>query len=306
MSASSAAFACDLCAFYSANQARTDVGEGPFLGVAEQFTHFGTVQVDGHEVSNPSDQYMDSSVSQLFAGYNFSSRFGVQVTMPLIYRSFKRPDGLGGIDEGTESGLGDVALLGNLILANHYSSKFAYNWSLLAGIKFPTGDSDRLREEFNEVDNPVGPPSGIHGHDLALGSGSYDGIIGTGIYVRWKRVFLSGGVQYAIRSTGDFDYRYANDLTWSGGPGYMIVVNDDYTLGLQAVVSGEWKKKDTFQGEEAEDTGVTSVYLGPQINMTWGSSLSAQVAADLPVSIQNTSLQTVPDYRVRASVSWHF
>src|SRR5262249_15707114 len=141
----------------------------------------------------------------------------------------------------------------------------------------PTGSTDRLQEEFNEVENPVGPPSGIHGHDLTLGSGSYDGIIGTGIYTRWHRLFLSASVQYAIRSEGDFDYRFANDLTWSGGPGYYFVFTPRSTLGLQAIVSGEYKGKDTFRGQPAEDTGVTSVYLGPQLTFTWGEKLSAYV-----------------------------
>src|SRR5439155_5755343 len=113
-------------------------------------------------------------------------------------------------------------------------------------------------------------------------------------------------VQYAIRSEGDFDYQFANDLTWSGGPGYYLALNHDYTLSFQVVVSGEYKGKDTFQGKSAEDTGVTAVYLGPQINFTWRGSLSAYVGADLPVSIDNTSLQTVPDYRIRAGLTWHF
>jgi hypothetical protein len=77
-------------------------------------------------------------------------------------------------------------------------------------------------------------------------------------------------------------------------------------LSLQAVVSGEYKGKDTFQGESADDTGVTAVYLGPQLNFTWGGSLAAYLGADLPVSIDNTSLQTVPDYRIRGGLTWHF
>jgi len=75
---------------------------------------------------------------------------------------------------------------------------------------------------------------------------------------------------------------------------------------LQAVVSGEYKDTDTFQGASADDTGVTAVYLGPQLSFTWASKLSAQIGADLPISIDNTALQTVPDYRVRAGVTWHF
>jgi len=297
---------CDLCAIYAAAHARGEIGRGPFAGVAEQFTHFGTVQVDGVKVDNPSGQYMDSSISQVFAGYNFSERIGLQFNLPVIYRSYKRPDDAGGIERGTVSGIGDTALLLNVLPLREFSEKFTFNWSLLAGVKFPTGNSDRLKEEFNEVEDPVGPPSGIHGHDLTLGSGSFDAVVGSGVYVRRGRAFLSASVQYAIRTEGDFDYQFANDLTWSGGPGFLLVLNDDFTLSLQAVVSGEYKGKDTFQGEEAEDTGVTAVYLGPQLILTWKEHLSAQVGADLPITIQNTSLQTVLDYRIRAGLTWHF
>jgi hypothetical protein len=297
---------CDLCAIYAAAQARGEIGRGPFAGVAEQFTYFGTVQVDGHDVGNPSGQYLDSSISQIFAGYNFNDRIGLQFNLPVIYRYYKRPDGLGGIQHGTVSGIGDTSLLLNVVPFKKFSEKFTFNWSLLAGIKFPTGNPDRIKEEFNEVENPVGPPSGIHGHDLTLGTGSYDGIVGTGIYVRQDRGFLSANVQYAIRSEGAFEYQFANDLTWSGGPGYVLFLQDDSTLSFQAVVSGEYKGLDTFQGEKAKDTGVTAVYMGPQLIFTWKENLSAQVGADLPISIQNTALQTVPDYRIRASLTWRF
>jgi hypothetical protein len=299
-------FACDLCAIYAASEARGELGHGVYAGVAEQFTYFGTVQEDGERVSNPSGQYMNSSISQVFAGYNFNDWLGVQFNLPVIYRGYKRPDGMGGIETGSEAGIGDISLLGTLTPYQKLADDFAFNWNILAGVKFPTGNTDRLAEEFNEVVEPVGPPSGIHGHDLTLGSGSYDGIVGTGIYTRWKRLFLTASTQYAIRSTGDFDYRFANDLTWFGGPGYYMALNHDYTLALQVVVSGEHKSTDTFQGETAEDTGVTSVYLGPQISFTWRSHLSAQIGADIPVSIDNTALQTVPDYRIRAAFTWHF
>ena len=62
------ALSCDLCAVYSANQAHGERGEGFFAGFAEQFTHFGTLQLDGTEVSNTADQRLDSSITQLFAG----------------------------------------------------------------------------------------------------------------------------------------------------------------------------------------------------------------------------------------------
>ncbi len=300
------ALACDLCAIYSATQARGDIGRGAFLGVAEQFSHFGTVQLDGQKVPNPAGQYLDSSITQVFAGYNFTERVGVQFNLPVIARSFKRPDEMGGIDRGTESGFGDVSLLGNVVGFLHETKRVTFRWNILGGVKFPTGSTDRIKEELNEVESPVGPPSGIHGHDLTLGTGSFDGIVGASVFARSGRGFLTANAQYAIRSEGDFDYRFANDLVWSGGPGVFVALSEAYTLAVQAFVSGEHKGLDRFRGEDAEDTGVTAVYLGPQINFTWRDKLSAQVGVDLPVSIDNTSLQTVPDYRVRASLTWHF
>ena len=173
-------------------------------------------------------------------------------------------------------------------------------------MKLPSGSTDRLREEFSKTEIEGAPASGIHGYDLTLGTGSVDGIIGTGIYARWKRCFFTANTQYAIRSTGDFDYRFANDLTWSGGPGVYLMMNHQSTLGVQLNISGENKARDTFQGVRAADTGVTFVFVGPQINFTWANKLSAEIGIDLPVSIDNTALQAVPDFRVRAGLSWHF
>ena len=54
---------------------------------------------------------------------------------------------------------------------------------------------------------------------MTLGLGSFDGLLGTGFYARWQRLFLTGTMQYAVRTEGDFGYQFANDWTWLGGPG---------------------------------------------------------------------------------------
>jgi hypothetical protein len=51
---------------------------------------------------------------------------------------------------------------------------------------------------------------------------------------------------------------------------------------------------------------IIAVDLGPQINYTWSSKLSAQIGLDLPVSMVTTGQQLVPDDRVRAAVTWRF
>jgi hypothetical protein len=119
-------------------------------------------------------------------------------------------------------------------------------------------------------------------------------------------VFLTGAMQYAIRTEGDFGYQFANDWVWYGGPGVYLVMGEKYTLALQAVVSGESKGEDTINGVATSDTAVTSVFMGPQVNFTWSDRLSVQVAVDLPVSIASSGEQIVPDYRIRADLTWRF
>ncbi|HSP45689.1 MAG TPA: hypothetical protein VLO30_06825 [Chthoniobacterales bacterium] len=338
-----AARACDLCGCYtpqieamtqaelsaSGEPMPADGGRGRWLSrvyfaIAEQFTHFGTLQFDGNEVDNPTGQYLDSSVTQLVGGYSFDSRFALQINVPLIYRSFVRPEGFA-IDRGTESGLGDVSLLGKFGLfhrtAGEHSSlsfddpksphfekhepDFTASGLLIGGMKFPTGGTRRLKEEFNEVDVPGAPQSGIHGHDLTLGTGSYDGIIGAQTSLRYKSFFFQADSQFTLRGDGAHQYNFANDISWSGGPGYYFVRNRQTIVGLQCACSGERKDVDRFRGEPAEDTGITAVFLGPRLIISSGK-LGGELAAELPVSIDNTALQAVPDYRLRASFGFRF
>ena len=298
------AAACDFCSVYCVCEAQ-GTGKGFFAGAAEQFTHFGTMQLDGHKVDNEAGQWLDSSIAQLFAGYNFTERFGVQFNLPVIHRAFKRPEGFA-MDRGHESGLGDASLTGSFVVFEKRSEAFTVRWSVLGGIKLPTGNSTRIAEEFAEVEVPGAPESGIHGHDLTLGSGSVDGIVGSSLFARWKQLLVTANLQYNARTEGDYDYQFANDLTWSFAPGGYLILNEKHSLALQLVVSGEDKGMDTFQGASAADTAMTSVYLGPQLTYTWSEKLSAQVGVDLPVLLDNSALQAVPDYRIRAAVSWRF
>jgi hypothetical protein len=109
-----------------------------------------------------------------------------------------------------------------------------------------------------------------------------------------------------VRREGAFGYRYANDLTWFGGPGWYPLLAHDYTLGLQMVLSGEAKGKDTQMGERLDDTALTALYFGPGVRFTWTTQLSAEFYADLPVLQNNTALQTLPTFRLRGGLVWRF
>ena len=174
-------------------------------------------------------------------------------------------------------GAGDLSLIGTCSRSPITTSATSFLLNVLGGLKLPSGNPDLLAEELAPTQRSSRPPArplrgvpqhstgggddddddvpgrrqfgGIHGHDLALGSGSVDGIVGGRVYWSCDRFFVTAVVQYAIRREGAFDYQFANDLTWFGGPGWYPLLNHDYTLGLQTVLSGETKGKDTQMGE---------------------------------------------------------
>lgn len=299
------AFACDLCAVYNVSAARGEATAGWHLSVAEQFTHSGTLHENDDQVSNPAGQFRDSSITSVLLGYNFNERFGLSVNLPFIARRFKRVEGFE-TERGTEAGLGDMSLLGRYVLYAKPEHEYSLFVSLLGGVEFPTGDPDRLREEVNEVEVPGATESGVHGDSLALGSGSYDFVTGFSANARWRRLAFAADLQYFIRTRGEFDYRFGNELSVAGGPGLYLFFREELTLAVYASINYETKEIDRIAGEKKDEGILTTWYAGPGLIFTWGEKLSASANVDLPLGIASRGVQTVPDYRVRGGLNWTF
>lgn len=327
------ALGCDICAVYTGYEIqRTE--KGLRLGLGEQFTRFTTLQLDSVEVPNPYDEHMNSSITQFLLGYQFNRYFGAQIVVPVIARNYRRLVSIGAISgkptiqSGDVSGFGDLSLLATALLYNYTSEDALALVTLLGGLELPSGNSSLLGEEVagpppsplslrERVPNSfsakhtggaahVGVPSGIHGHDLALGSGAVDGIFGLRTFGYFQRFYADAAVQYFWRGSGSFDYEYNDLFTATGGPGYFVLSDDDYTLGAQALMTVETKGKDSLDSIPVDDTGYTGFYVGPAFQFTWSTSLSADLAADFPAIQNNTGLQIVPDWRVRFGAVWRW
>jgi hypothetical protein len=318
--------ACDLCAVYTATVMQHDK-VGMWMGIAEQFTSFNTLKDGDHKIANPNAEWLQSSITQVVVGATMHPRFSLQIAIPLISREYRRFHD-GEIQRGDSSGLGDISVLGFFNAFEHFGGRFAARVDLIAGLKLPTGDADFLSEELDEHDETEtgspeeaalggkaashheageeGEESGIHGHDLALGSGSIDGVFGLTLFSSWRRLFFDGELQYLARGEGRFDYQFADDISWAGGPGAFVWLRDSHTVWLQALLTGESKGKDEQQGETLDDTAITALYLGPRLIGTFEDFLHADLGIEWPLLQHVTSVQIVPDYRLRAAFVWRF
>ena len=137
-------------------------------------------------------------------------------------------------------------------------------------------------------------------------SSSYDGVVGGQIFASWNRFFWTTAGQYTMRTKGSFGYRYANDLTFTTGPGYYAYLDHGWLVGLQGIVSGDTKGQDELNGEPLEDTAATYLFAGPALRIGYGSSLTLEVIGEIPFVRHETALQMVPDYRLRGGLVWRF
>lgn len=320
-------WSCDLCAVYNATSAKADFDSGFSFSLAEQFVHHGTELFDDQRIRRDDADYLDSSITHLVPGYNFSPRFGVSLNLPLVARSFRRTDlryTTGGLpaletERGSEFGVGDAALIGRGTIFTKRTMKYDVTVNLLGGVKFPTGDTDRLKDEISQTDIyndflPPGTPhdplshsiSSVHQHSISAGSGSFDGLFGVTLNTRWDRWFFNSQAQYSLRTAGESGFHYGDDLLISGGPGRFLLATEDYSLSLQALAVYNTMGRDTLEGRISDRTGQTAWYLGPQINFTWSGHFTANLGVDVPLHITANGFQAVPDYRLHGGVSWRF
>ena len=341
-----AARACDVCAVYTATQMREE-RTGLLVGLGEQATRYSTRLPDPAGGTRDVGERLNSFITQILVGYDFHPKFRLQVNVPIIARDYHRlrnrrlvddqiRDGV--MTKGNVSGFGDVALLALWRPWSYVDEHRLVRFTLLGGLKLPSGDPGKLVEEQKlrraseaaaaaaarsaaasspagrigrvaSADHiPEGSPSGINGHDLALGSGSIDGIIGGVGFASWDRLFTTFSVQHAIRMEGAYRYQYGDETQWFVGVGGYLLLDHARTLSLQVVTSGKYQGTDTLEGKSTAPDGgstrTTWVFVGPAVGFTYGTSLGFELAGDLPVDTPSEGL--IPEYRVRGGATWRF
>jgi hypothetical protein len=325
LAVSPVAHACDLCALYTAMQVESP-SKGAFrLSASEQYTLLNRLQYNGHHVDNAENQYIKSSLTQLSGQYDFSDSTALQFVAPVISRSWR------GVENempapGSAAGFGDMTMLFHYMPIRYSDGDTTVRFRTFGGVKLPTGDAHLLGEEASPENADVHAEKGlkhagaehtpestlstenaVHGHDVTLGSGSFDYPLGAGLTTQWKRLTAAGDFQYTIRDRGAFSYRYANDFIWSTAVGGFIYLEDSAQVAARVRLSGQYKNNDTGKGGvEFTDTAVNSKFIGPELSGTIGQTWQAVLGLDLPVDVNNSDLQLTATYRWRAAVTYRF
>ncbi len=310
---SATSWACDPCALYHASRLQDKQDNSWSVSVEQQTTDYERTSTAG-KYSQKSGEAVDTfSTTQVAIGYDLSERFGVQLNLPFIYREATSFDNYRS-DQESDSGLGDIILSSNYTLYSYREVQgLTLIVSALAGLKLPTGDTGTLEElEQNQSEaeqsklarhHPVATASG--GRVLTFGTGSYDYIGGVNLYARHSRWLGLAGVQYILRTEGDYNYEFADDLIFDVGPGYYFWLDDDVSVASRIVLTGELKAKDHSDGELVAGSDYSNLYLGPEFLATFGSSI-LRVGLDFRMTDDEAESVVMPDTRLRAGLMWRF
>jgi hypothetical protein len=87
-----------------------EVLPGFSLSIAQQYTSFDTLQLDGDEIDNFDNERLQSSITQFVVGYTLNPRVQIGLSIPLISRHYRRTTPTGR-ETGDETGIGDITLL---------------------------------------------------------------------------------------------------------------------------------------------------------------------------------------------------
>jgi len=328
--------ACDICGIYSAVQFENPSAHSFRVGLAEQFTDLRRVQRDGNYVDNVDHQFLKSSVTQVLSSYDVSNSTSLQLVLPVIGRDYRRIQE-GEPQNGSLFGIGDMSLIGNYVPVHYSNGDTIVRWRLFTGVELPTGDAHMLGEEATPghhepeapagdddhgedaghddhmghkhggVDHQSGAENAIHGHDLALGSGSWDVPFGTGVTLQYGKYVSQTDAQYTMRTPGAYDYKYANDWVWATALGRYLYLTDDSQVSLRARLSGQYKGKDTGKGGYVyEDTAMNTTFIGPEVTALLHHSWLGVLGWDVPVNTNNSDLQMAPSWRIRATLTYRF
>ncbi len=310
-----AARACDPCALYNASRIQNPDAGDFTLAVSEQYTDFDRAGDKGPNSVRDGEQVTDFSTTQLAVSYSATERLGFQLNLPILARRTEKFETYRK-SSNSDSGLGDLSLIANYAVVYKREANWTFVTSLFGGVKLPTGDTGVLEDfstgeeaegehhKFRPKHHVIGGVSG--GRALAFGTGSYDFISGVNLFTRLDRVLLLSSVQYTLKTEGDFNYEFADDVIFSVVPAYYLYLEDELTVAGGVSFSGEFKGRDHLDGALVDGSGISNLYLGPDVIITAGNGLGAELGMDFRVSNEDVGASVVPDMRFRGSIFYRF
>ncbi len=208
-----------------------------------------------HELHHDGHHIHDKTYEEFYhlgIGSHPTERFTAFLEIPFVVReqiNIHSDEALG--EKEKSEGIGDLQLTG---IYRFLSQENSFLGPVI-GIKFPTGQTSEKASDGDEFELEMQP-----------GSGSFDYIVGAAFRYDIERFSIRGNSLYTFRTEGDHDFEFGDLFTSYIFMNYLInpgchpfKIRPGIDLNLQV------ENKQEEAGEEIEDSGSTTLFIGPAL-----------------------------------------
>ena len=233
------------------------------------------------------------------ADYGVSSRLSFSLLSPYVVREHSHLED-GTLEHWSFSGLGDVMVHGTYVVSQSMDPDVPY-LAVTAGIKLPTGATNKANAEGEEAEVTIQPGSGSYDGVLSLSSRYIAGTLKS-LDGAYTTIPITASLSARLNGRGKDDYRVGNELVGSLSSSFAL----DPRLALQLQVNtryqghGDMGTTDEFRAY----TGGTWVFLTPGMSSEIIASFNFFLFIQIPLyqnvngvqQVSSTSLQTGISY----------
>jgi hypothetical protein len=193
----------------------------------------------------------------LYLGWTPVDRVTLTLNVPFAFNHITEIED-GERTEFSLSGLGDVSLMGSLVL---WRDRDVLPGTWLEGRAFVKAPTGRSHERVDGVKDP----------HLQPGTGSWDFGFGVAAAHRLPLASLYASVSYRVNSEGSLDYEYGDvalanvALLVPLGPATGVAWLAPFSAGIE--LNHRWAQRDEFHGEDYADSGGSILYATPSLRI---------------------------------------
>lgn len=303
---SSFAYACDYCGIYPNPLSTSSMDTTPLkaseitFGAAEQLIGYSKVRQDGNSVPKALHENLKINLTNLSLQYTLNPKIRFSAFVPVVFERYRTLEN--GVFKGAhDKGIGDVILQTEFLPVAYYHGTNSLVFKIGGGVKLPSGSTDKLSLEGTTQE------AIIRGRDLSIGTGSVDFPVFTSLTFEHNKYLLEAGAQYNIRTEGDYNYQYANDLWWHVGVGLIIPQESGFTITPSFRLVGFHKDMDQQNNRDVSDSGIDLYGVEPRVVLDGIlTNTKLLVAVFAPVNLDNKGLQALQDHTVTLGVEHSF
>jgi hypothetical protein len=210
----------------------------------------------GHHAHDKTKEYFH----HFTFGRHFSDDVSIAVEMPYVVKHSLGVEHATLGNKETSEGIGDA----NLIASYHALVQEKSAFSMVGGIKFPTGKTDEVDTAGNEFEIELQP-----------GSGSFDFLLGGIFELQLGRFIVKGNTTYSFKNEGKQDFEYGDLLSTSFFVDYVLNANSvDVKAKAGVDINYQYAQKDEEGGVEVSDSGGQTIMMGPTITVDGFKNIS--------------------------------